>query len=126
MPWRRQVCNHPDLFEARQIDSPFVMTPLELSIGSRVLRSSVRFPAGPGSVENLLVEIPSGRVGGEGGDGGGSSSSGAREELSWAGLSGTGTEGVFRVLGGGVSRRLIAPLWAHDFRGNSCTRTFSI
>lgn len=113
MSWRRQVCNHPDLFEARQIDSPFVMTPLELSIGSRVLHSSVRFPAGPGSEDNLVLETLSGRVGGDGGGG-------TRDPLSEAGLSGMGMEGVFKVLGGGVSRRLIAPLWAHDLKGISC------
>ncbi|CAN0583443.1 unnamed protein product, partial [Laminaria digitata] len=45
-----QVCNHPDLFEARQIDSPFVLPPLELRIGSQVLRSPVGFPAGYGGV----------------------------------------------------------------------------
>ena len=110
-----QVCNHPDLFEARQIDSPFVLPPLELRIGSHVLRSPVGFPAGFGGVgwegrgdtvdltEALGVGV---NAAGGAGVGAGPGAVGGME----------GVEGVSR-LAKGVSRRLIAPLWAHDLGG---------
>lgn len=106
------MCNHPDLFEARQIDSPLVLPPLELRVGTRVLRSPLRFPTGFGG-----VGLEPGRGGGAGtaarcigvdvsenGGGGGAAAMGG------------GGDGEL-MIGRGVSRSLVAPLWAHDLSG---------
>ncbi|CAM9675842.1 unnamed protein product, partial [Ectocarpus sp. 12 AP-2014] len=121
----RKVCNHPDLFEARQIDSPFVLPPLDLGVGTQVLRSRSSssssswippcgFPTRFGGVlfEGTAAAAAAAATGdgvatadgklGSGDDGG--------EEKAGAGV------GSRRSPDGGVSRSLIAPLWAHDLR----------
>lgn len=100
------MCNHPDLFEARQIDSPFVLPALELSVGSRILRSRLEFPTSIGRIET-------GRDSGVRDSGG----SGACVD---EGGGGDGAK-VWRMVGG-VSRRLVTPLWAHDVSGNKESR----
>lgn len=92
-----QVCNHPDLFEPRQIDSPLVMMPLDLSIGTQLLRSPLRFPEGVGG------------VGDEWGGGGGGDWDIRSRDRDWS------SSDAARV----VSPRLLSPLWAHDLSSES-------
>ncbi|CAM9701403.1 unnamed protein product, partial [Hapterophycus canaliculatus] len=110
----RKVCNHPDLFEARQIDSPLVLPPLEIGLGTRVLRNRPPSSLPPSGFPAVFggVSYDQKRTGsGEGGV--------AALAVSGAGLAESGgavARGVFARIGGGVSTSLIAPLWAHDVK----------
>ncbi|CAM9925020.1 unnamed protein product [Ectocarpus fasciculatus] len=124
----RKVCNHPDLFEARQIDSPFVLPPLDLGVGTQVLRSRspssssswlspCGFPARFGGVffEGAATAAAAAAAAATGD---GAATAGGKLD---SGEDGGGEKaraggGARRSPDGGVSRRLIAPLWAHDLR----------
>lgn len=124
-----QVCNHPDLFEARQIDSPFVLPPLDLGVGTQVLRSRSSssslpssswvppcgFPARFGGVLFDAATAAAAATGDGAATAGGKLDSGEDGDGEKAGA-GAGSR---RSPDGGVSRSLIAPLWAHDLRGDS-------